>query len=385
MMYPLVRELADDGIPVTVTCRVLKLVRQDYYRWLAAPLTARELQEAYLANALFDAHHDDPEFGYRFLADEVHDNGFEACERTIWKVCSANGWWSSFGKKKTRKGTAKVHTPAHDDLVRRQFSADAPNHLWLGDITEHQTREGKLYVCAIKDVFSNRIVGYSIDERMKARLAVAALNNAVARRGDVAGRVFTPTAARRVKSTGRRNTSILEVCECATGIKQKAIRLYRGQIPSPGRPSRGVARRPGQVLGRHRPRPEERRGRRGGRCLIPRRLSVVPPRWWREPLPSSDCVWPLLVLLRARGHRHLACQKLGVREIARQLERSPSTISRELRRNASTSAYPPVYKASTAQWHAERRARRPRWPSWPPTMSLRDYVQERLSGVQRST
>ena len=103
MMYPLVRELADDGIPVTVTCRALGLVRQDYYRWLAAPLTARELEEAYLANALFDAHHDDPEFGYRFLADEVHDSGFEACERTVWKVCSQNGWWSSFGKKKTER------------------------------------------------------------------------------------------------------------------------------------------------------------------------------------------------------------------------------------------------------------------------------------------
>ena len=54
MMYPLVSELAVDGVPVTVTCRVLKLVRQDYYRWLAAPITASELEEAYLANALFD-------------------------------------------------------------------------------------------------------------------------------------------------------------------------------------------------------------------------------------------------------------------------------------------------------------------------------------------
>jgi putative transposase len=189
MMYPLVSELAVDGVPVTVTCRVLKLVRQDYYRWLASPITSSELEEAYLANALFDAHHDDPEFGYRFLADEVKDSGFSACERTIWKVCSTNGWWSSFGKKKTRK-KAKVHTPAHDDHVRRHFSADALDQLWLGDITEHQTKEGKLYLCAIKDVCSNRIVGYSIDERMKARLAVAAINNAVARRGDVAGCIF---------------------------------------------------------------------------------------------------------------------------------------------------------------------------------------------------
>ena len=52
-----------------------------------------------------------------------------------------------------------------------------PNQLWLADITEHWTGEGKLYLCAIKDVFSNRIVGYSIDSRMKARLAVAALDN----------------------------------------------------------------------------------------------------------------------------------------------------------------------------------------------------------------
>src|SRR3546814_15960514 len=59
--------------------------------------------------------------------------------------------------------------------------------LWLTDITEHWTNDGKLYLCAVKDVYSNRIVGYSIDSRMKARLAVNALDNAVARRGEVAG------------------------------------------------------------------------------------------------------------------------------------------------------------------------------------------------------
>ena len=56
--------------------------------------------------------------------------------------------------------------------------------------TEHRTDEGKLYLCAIKDVWSNRIVGYSIDGRMQARLAVVALDNAVARRGDAAGCVL---------------------------------------------------------------------------------------------------------------------------------------------------------------------------------------------------
>jgi putative transposase len=75
----------------------------------------------------------------------------------------------------------------HDDLVKRDFTADGPSRLWLADITEHRTDEGNLYLCAIKDVWSNRIVGYSIDSRMKSRLAVNALHNAVARHGDVAG------------------------------------------------------------------------------------------------------------------------------------------------------------------------------------------------------
>jgi putative transposase len=185
MMYPLVRELADDEIPVSVTCRVLKIARQPYYRWLNEPVTDRVLDEAHLANAIFDAHRDDPEFGYRFLADEVRHAGHEVCDRTVWRHCKANGWWSRFGKKRS-KGS-KPGTPAHDDLVRRVFRADGPNQLWLTDITEHRTDEGKLYLCAIKDVWSNRIVGYSIDSRMKASLAVSALESAVARRGDVAG------------------------------------------------------------------------------------------------------------------------------------------------------------------------------------------------------
>src|SRR5690606_34124098 len=75
MMYPLVRELADDGVPVTVTCRVLKIARQPYYRWLSKPVTDAELAAAYRANALFDAHREDPEFGYRFLVDEAREAG----------------------------------------------------------------------------------------------------------------------------------------------------------------------------------------------------------------------------------------------------------------------------------------------------------------------
>ncbi|QIX53725.1 IS3 family transposase [Rhodococcus sp. DMU1] len=186
MIYPLVRELAAGGIPVAATCRVLGIARQPYYRWLVRPVTDAELEEAYRANALFDAHREDPEFGYRFLADEARDAGESMSDRTAWRICSENRWWSAFGKKRgSKKGCSGP--PVHDDLVGRVFASNEPNRLWLTDITEHRTDEGKLYLCAVKDAYSNRIVGYSISDRMKSRLAVAALESAVARRGSVAG------------------------------------------------------------------------------------------------------------------------------------------------------------------------------------------------------
>ncbi|MGC5617734.1 IS3 family transposase [Georgenia sp. Z1491] len=187
MMYPLVKELAADRIPVAVTCRVQGLARQPYYRWLATPVTDRDLEQAYLANALFDAHRDDPEFGYRLLADEAREAGHVACDRTVWRTCRDNRWWSVFGKKRNANGK-RPGPPAHDDLVERDFTATAPNELWLTDITEHPTGEGKIYLCATGDVYSGRIVGYSISDRMKTRLAVDALVSGVSRRGgDVAG------------------------------------------------------------------------------------------------------------------------------------------------------------------------------------------------------
>ncbi|MFF9733747.1 IS3 family transposase [Streptomyces albidoflavus] len=191
MMYPLVRELAAAAaprrVPVAVTCRVLGLARHPYYRWLASPVTESDLAEAYRANVLFAAHRNDPEFGHRFLADEARAAGEPMAERTTWKICRDNRWWSAFGKRRGRGKSVKAGPPVHDDRVKRDFTASGPNRLWLTDITEHATGEGKLYLCAVKDVCSGRIVGYSIDARMKSSVAVAALESAVARRGQVAG------------------------------------------------------------------------------------------------------------------------------------------------------------------------------------------------------
>ncbi|WP_307427455.1 IS3 family transposase [Pseudarthrobacter defluvii] len=177
MTYPLVTDLAADGVPVAVTCRVLGFSKQGYYRWRASPVTDRDWIDAHLVNAALDIHTDDPAFGYRFIADELPEKGIVAGENRVQRLCRDHGIWSVFSKK--RGLNRRPGPPVHDDLVERDFTAAAANQLWLTDITEHPTAEGKLYLCAVKDVYSGRIVGYSMDSRMKSSLAVAALENAV--------------------------------------------------------------------------------------------------------------------------------------------------------------------------------------------------------------
>lgn len=190
MMYPLVTDLAQAKgtqirVPVAVSCRVLGFSRQAYYSWLADPVCQRDWDDAHLINAAIDLHAADPGLGYRLIADDLPEKGITAGENRVHRLCKLqrirsfhsvkNGSWKTPGD------------PVHDDLVQHHFTAEEPNLLWLTDITEHHTAEGKLYLCAVKDAFSNRIVGYSIDARMKASLAVNALRMAVQRRGDVAG------------------------------------------------------------------------------------------------------------------------------------------------------------------------------------------------------
>ena len=78
MMFPLVLDLAADHIPIAVTCRELGFSKQAFYQWKSDPVSQRDWDDAHLINAAIDIHHDDPEFGYRFIADEL---SVAACRR----------------------------------------------------------------------------------------------------------------------------------------------------------------------------------------------------------------------------------------------------------------------------------------------------------------
>ncbi|MDP9850053.1 IS30 family transposase [Streptosporangium lutulentum] len=167
------------------------------------------------------------------------------------------------------------------------------------------------------------------------------------------------------------------------GKKQQAVRLYRGQIPSPGRPT--VAWREDRV------RFWQAIARGATSQDAAAQIGVSPAvgtRWFRQAGGVGPCLAPtvsgryLSFAEREEIALHRA-QKVGVREIARRLGRSPSTISREIRRNASTRTYDVEYRATVAQWHAERRARRPKTAKLAADQRLRAYVQERLAGQVR--
>jgi putative transposase len=238
MMFPLVHDLAADPdpvrrIPVAVTCRVLGFSKQAYYKWLASPVSQRDWDDAHLINAAIEIHYDDPEFGYRFIADELAGRGLPAGRNRVNRLCTLQRLWSVHSRK--RGLNRKPGPPVHDDLVERQFTAAVPNRLWLTDITEHPTAEGKLYLCALKDAYSNRIVGYSMGDRMTANLAVTALHNAVdlrlSGRVDTAGVVvhsdrgsqFRSHAYRRALSAHRLRGSMGRVATCADNAAMESF------------------------------------------------------------------------------------------------------------------------------------------------------------------
>jgi IS30 family transposase len=114
--------------------------------------------------------------------------------------------------------------------------------------------------------------------------------------------------------------------------------------------------------------------------------SAVGARWFRHaggmpPLDLAPVSGRYLSFVEREEIAILNAQDVGVRGIARRLGRSPSTVSRELRRNASTRSHAVAYRASTAQWHAERRSSRPKVAKLAANDRLREYVQDRLSGT----
>jgi putative transposase len=166
----------------------LKVSRSGYYEWRDRPPSARELEDAYLANTVVDIH---AMSRHSYGAPRVHAElrlgmGIRLGRKRAARLLRITGRAGIGGT--THRKPRKRPAP-HEDRVQRRFVADGPNRLWRTDVTEHPTGTGKVYCCAVLDVFSRAVVGWSIADHIRSELVVDALQMATWRRRPQPGTV----------------------------------------------------------------------------------------------------------------------------------------------------------------------------------------------------
>jgi putative transposase len=173
--------MAGEGLPVEVACRVLGVSCAGFYAWRFRPPSARAVRHAWLTDLIREVHA--ASYGNygakRVQAELVLGRGLTVGHNAVAMLMQRAGIAGRSGARTRWRGSG-VATAA--DLVDRVFIRERPNQLWVTDITEHPTREGKVYCAVVLDAFSRRVVGWSISHNPTAALASNALGMAIEQR-----------------------------------------------------------------------------------------------------------------------------------------------------------------------------------------------------------
>ena len=167
-----------------MSCRLLGVSRSGYYEWHNRPPSTRDEENELLLKHIQKAHADSRgTYGSpRVHAELTLGLGLVVNEKRVARLMRQAGVRGLYVRRRRGCTVRDPHAESAGDLVNRQFQASAPNRLWLTDITEHPTAEGKLYCAAVMDVYSRRIVGWSIAAHIRTELVLDALGMAVLRR-----------------------------------------------------------------------------------------------------------------------------------------------------------------------------------------------------------
>jgi putative transposase len=179
-------EKESERFAITTLCRVCRVSRSAYYDWLnrdEGPSEA-DLEEAVLANRIYDiwakSHR---RYGAPRITASLWKGGDQVNEKRVARLMGLLGIAGICGRKKIKTTRRDPFHPLAADLVERDFSADAPDELWLTDVTYIATDEGWLYLCSILDVFSRRLLGWSMADHLRTELCLDALDAAAMVRG----------------------------------------------------------------------------------------------------------------------------------------------------------------------------------------------------------
>jgi putative transposase len=175
--------------PVSLLCRVLKVSRSGYYDWKDRPSSKRDRENATLTEQIREVHERSRGiYGYPRVHAELRALGVCCSRKRVARLMRKAGIKGCRRGRKKRTTTRRdpYATPAAD-LLKRNFTAEAPDRVWTADITYVHTQEGFLYLAFILDVYSRKVVGWSMASHLRTKLVVDALEMALWRRSPDAG------------------------------------------------------------------------------------------------------------------------------------------------------------------------------------------------------
>jgi transposase InsO family protein len=169
--------------PVRLMCHALGVSPAGYYAWRERPPSFQEQRRDALLALIREAH---AKVKRRYGSRRIHAElraGDQGCSvNTVAKLMRDNGIRAKTARKFRRTTDSNHRLPVADNVLGRRFDPEAPNEKWVADITYIPTREGFLYLAVVEDLYSRRVVGWSMAGHMESRLVVDALEMAVQKR-----------------------------------------------------------------------------------------------------------------------------------------------------------------------------------------------------------
>ncbi|MDH6246469.1 DDE-type integrase/transposase/recombinase [Mycobacterium sp. OTB74] len=170
--------MAAEGLPVQKACRLLSVAESGYYEWRSRPPSARAVRHAWLTEQIRAVHTASRGvYGARRVHAELTLGLGLVVGHNQVELLMAHA--AIKGLPGNRRPRVRHETPTAADLVERMFTREQPNRLWVTDITEHRTYEGKVFCAVVLDTFSRRVVGWSIDSSQTAALFTTATRLAI--------------------------------------------------------------------------------------------------------------------------------------------------------------------------------------------------------------
>ena len=170
--------------PVLVMCDVLEVSSSGYYAWRGRPESRRSREDRKLKAIIRSVFEESRQtYGSPRILDELRDQGIRCGRKRVARLMKEDQLTPKKARRFRRTTIAKPDHPKAPNVLGREFTVDAPDTAWVGDITYLWTQEGWLYLAVLLDLFSRRVVGWSVRPHLGQELAIAALDRALYERG----------------------------------------------------------------------------------------------------------------------------------------------------------------------------------------------------------